>query len=669
MKVGKYPMKAKKFSFTVSIVTLFALFTFMLFVFLTLNFYNRGLSQAYELINNKNSEAMTTIADYITSSIHSVNAHLKVISKMSQDSKDITDWASLIQGVMWEQLISDENMASIFLADNNGTFLQARRLPEYALRTINMKNDKENDKWEYKNISFETLKVENRPNNYDPRTRPWYEAITEEKNMNISSPYLFSSTGQPGITVSYGYVDSESNTKKVAAVDFTLDTLSSLLKNKSENMNAQMVIYNKEGTIIATSLDNTQKLTELENIKGDKYKFLHNIEHNQTHKFGEIVTDGIEYIYFISALPTSSDQEWYLASIIDKNSIVSEINKTLYVTIFISCIIIFILYVSTHYLLQKFFIRPIHKLQEKTNDIANYKFDNIDVIDTNIKEFHELSVSMVLMADSIQKYEKNLKNLMDSFIKIIAESIDAKSPYTGGHCERVPLISKLLIKAASDSKEGIFKNFHFTKDEEWREFEIAAWLHDCGKVVTPEYVVDKATKLETIYNRIHEIRTRFEVLHRDCIIDFYKKLLENPSNEEILRYELETSLKKLQDDFAFIAESNVGGEFMSDDKIKRLEDIGQTKWTRYFDDNLGLSQAEILRRGDNIKTTPCDETLLMDKEEHKIPRERFINEQEYKKYGFKIDIPHYAYNNGELYNLRIKRGTLTDEEKIGRAHV
>ena len=116
-------MKAKKFSFTVSIVTLFALFTFMLFVFLTLNFYNRGLSQAYELINNKNSEAMTTIADYITSSIHSVNAHLKVVAKISKDSTDITDSKDLIQGVMWEQLISDENMASIFLADNKGSII------------------------------------------------------------------------------------------------------------------------------------------------------------------------------------------------------------------------------------------------------------------------------------------------------------------------------------------------------------------------------------------------------------------------------------------------------------------------------------------------------------------------------------------------------------------
>ena len=68
-------------------------------------------------------------------------------------------------------------------------------------------------------------------------------------------------------------------------------------------------------------------------------------------------------------------------------------------------------------------------------------------------------------------------------------------------------------------------NKRFNEDEK-RELNIAAWLHDCGKVTTPEYVVDKATKLETIYNRIHEIRTRFEVLHRDMTIQTLTNIIK-----------------------------------------------------------------------------------------------------------------------------------------------
>lgn len=317
-----------------------------------------------------------------------------------------------------------------------------------------------------------------------------------------------------------------------------------------------------------------------------------------------------------------------------------------------------------HYLLQKFFIRPIKYLQEKTNDIANYRFDKITVVDTKIKEFYDLSASMVSMAQAIQKYEQDQKNLIDAFIKILAESIDAKSPYTGGHCERVPLISELLAQKASDSKDGIFKDFTMNSEEEWREFRIAAWLHDCGKVVTPEYVVDKATKLETIYNRIHEIRTRFEVLHRDAIIEYYQKLIQNPQDEEKLKNQLEQQHKKLQDDFTFVAGANVGGEFLADNDIQRLKEIAQITWLRYFDDKIGLSQAEMLRLEDTTSHVPCTEQLLRDMPEHKIKRERDIDLVDYAKYGFKVDIPEYAYNNGELYNLCIKRGTLNDEERF-----
>jgi len=116
---------------------------------------------------------------------------------------------------------------------------------------------------------------------------------------------------------------------------------------------------------------------------------------------------------------------------------------------------------------------------------------------------------------------KNQKELLQSFIELIASAIDAKSPYTGGHCQRVPELTKMLATAACDSDDPRFASFTLT-EEAWEELHIAAWLHDCGKVTTPEYVVDKATKLETIYDRIHEIRMRFEVLKRDAEVDFWK---------------------------------------------------------------------------------------------------------------------------------------------------
>jgi HD-GYP domain-containing protein (c-di-GMP phosphodiesterase class II) len=255
------------------------------------------------------------------------------------------------------------------------------------------------------------------------------------------------------------------------------------------------------------------------------------------------------------------------------------------------------------------------------------------------------------------------RDLLDAFIELIASAIDAKSPYTGGHCQRVPELTMMLAEAASESDDPRFAEF--AMDEEQRyELHIGAWLHDCGKVTTPEYVVDKSTKLETIYNRIHEIRMRFEVIKRDAVIEYYKQLAEGKRSEEELKKELEARWAKLDDDYAFIAEANVGGEFMAPEKVDRVKEIASMKWTRTLDDRIGLSHEEEKRKARTpAPSLPVEENLLADKEEHVVYRET-DNSTEYMKYGFRLDVPEHMYNFGEVYNLSIGRGTLTQEERF-----
>ena len=105
------------------------------------------------------------------------------------------------------------------------------------------------------------------------------------------------------------------------------------------------------------------------------------------------------------------------------------------------------------------------------------------------------------------------QDLLEGFIKLIANSIDAKSPYTGGHCARVPIISEMMAEALCAAKTGPFSGFDLD-DEAWYELRVAAWLHDCGKITTPVHVMDKATRLETIYDRFETIATRQELLKR-----------------------------------------------------------------------------------------------------------------------------------------------------------
>ncbi|MDV7338296.1 HD domain-containing phosphohydrolase [Terasakiella sp. A23] len=288
---------------------------------------------------------------------------------------------------------------------------------------------------------------------------------------------------------------------------------------------------------------------------------------------------------------------------------------------------------------------------------------NVVPFSEEIVSFVEAMASQAAVALDNQRLMEAQRTLMDSFIELIAGAIDAKSPYTGGHCARVPELSQMLCKAASDSDDGIFADFRFDTDDEWREFKIGAWLHDCGKVTTPEYVVDKATKLETIYNRIHEVRTRFEVLRRDAEISYLKALVDG-EDAAAIKVEFDAKVAQLEEDFAFVAESNVGGEFMSDDRLDRLAQIAEIKWTRYFDDRLGLSQQEEIALEEiPPQPLPVVEKLLGDKPDHVIPRQEGMAEF-LEEHGFKMPVPDALYNKGELYNLQIGRGTLTEEERF-----
>ncbi len=202
---------------------------------------------------------------------------------------------------------------------------------------------------------------------------------------------------------------------------------------------------------------------------------------------------------------------------------------------------------------------------------------------------------------------KNLEDLLEAFITAIAEALEEKSIYTEHHIMRVAQIVKIISEAVNkDTKE--FEKIHYTK-EQLKELEIAAMLHDIGKIITPEYVVDKATRLETIVDRIEMISRRFELLKRDRYIEY----LENISNlqDDTLKQQFyekyQQSIEKIAVDKEFLISCNTAG-YLSDDKIDRIKEIGKQK------------------------------IILDDKE---------------------IDF----LSENEIYNLTIPKGTLTNEER------
>jgi HD-GYP domain-containing protein (c-di-GMP phosphodiesterase class II) len=283
--------------------------------------------------------------------------------------------------------------------------------------------------------------------------------------------------------------------------------------------------------------------------------------------------------------------------------------------------------------------------------------------DPEIVSFVEALAAQAAVALENQNLFGAQKALLDAMIQLLAGAIDTKSPYTGGHCERVPQLAFMLAQAASDEKQGPLADFAFHTEDEWREFRIGAWLHDCGKVTTPEFVVDKATKLETIFNRIHEIRTRFEVLLRDARIECLEATLADPTQAQAATQRFEARRAQLLSDFAFVAECNLGSEFMAPDKVERLRAIAQTPWMRHFDDRLGLAHDELARHErEPAQALPAQERLLADKVHHLFERPPTAALD--SRYGFTLKVPEHLYNHGEVYNLSIASGTLTEEERF-----
>jgi len=177
-----------------------------------------------------------------------------------------------------------------------------------------------------------------------------------------------------------------------------------------------------------------------------------------------------------------------------------------------------------------------------------------------------------------------LEQLFESFINMINTAIDEKSPYTGGHCARVPTLTMLLAEAVNKTRQGALAGFTMS-DKDRYELKIAGLLHDCGKVTTPVHVVDKATKLETIYDRIHLLDTRFEVLKRDAHVEALKKKLElrtkgaRDSDLAEVDISLREKLRQYDDDCAFLHACNIGGERMRDEDIERVRRIAAYRWT------------------------------------------------------------------------------------------
>lgn len=177
------------------------------------------------------------------------------------------------------------------------------------------------------------------------------------------------------------------------------------------------------------------------------------------------------------------------------------------------------------------------------------------------------------------------KDLLDAFIKVIAQAIDAKSAHTSAHCQRVPVLTELIAQAACETYEGPLAEFNLDESQ-WYELRVASWMHDCGKLATPNSLLDKATKLHLMLDGIDAVKTRFAAAMVTLELSFLRQMQAQPERVGALQEILEEELAALRDDCLFIEKANVGGEFMKPEDQARVKRIAGHKWR----DHLGMEK-------------------------------------------------------------------------------
>ena len=226
-------------------------------------------------------------------------------------------------------------------------------------------------------------------------------------------------------------------------------------------------------------------------------------------------------------------------------------------------------------------------LKDHPDDILGViQLINVKDSNNNIIPFSEELVTLIRSFASLgaialtnSSLIKEMEELFSTFAETIAMAIDEKSPHTGGHCKRVPALTLMLADAVNAISKGPLASFSMS-DSDRHQLDIAGWLHDCGKIATPDHIMEKATKLETIFDRISFIDAKFEIVSRDLKINYQEQIIsamKNGKPVEVQQLErlLDTELKQVALDRALLQRINVGGEFLDDKELAQIERIAK----------------------------------------------------------------------------------------------
>lgn len=391
------PRKTK--SFSVSIITVFSLLIIVFAgVIIGYNYY-KSSSNSYVAARDINRKITENVKDKVISLLRGPSESLSILSGVSDKLSDF-------KPLMWEILASEREYASLFHGNEAGDFIQVRRNPELAERTIGMIDGARMDTWVYKDWEGNVLKTESSPAAYDPTKRAWYKDSLVEDWFYLSPPYIFASTDEPGITISMPDFGDGNVKQGVYGIDITLNGLVRFIRKQSAITRGEIVIYDQNRTVIASTLD-VDSVTEVRHLKR-----LEDIDNGVVNSILEnpdqdSVTDGqgVGYIFTTSSFPTGYGARWHIITYTPENLILGDIRKVIYQSILISLVVLFLVIAAVVFISRRV-SNPIVEIAEASRSLKKMDLAVSINSDSNIKEIRQAQDALLSLKSGLASFKR-----------------------------------------------------------------------------------------------------------------------------------------------------------------------------------------------------------------------------------------------------------------------
>ena len=399
-----------KFSIRISILQTFALLLILTVLSITAVFYlesSRIMVDLYSLLARVQADKL------IERTVAFVEApgRLTRMTATAFDDTPIVGEHEKIWHYLWKQLMLMPQVASYYMADPQGNFIQARRTPEMATRLIDRTTDQVIDLWHFRNIDYGVIRSEIEPADFDPRTRPWYKATRPETGIYWSNVYRFQSTHDLGITGSCPILNNKGNLQAVVGVDITLNSLTEFVASQRLVKNGKIFIINEAGEVIT---DDSRSYDETSGESGGRLPQLKDLEipwfedayRKHLASGAEILsstTGGRIYLGFFFRFPAAFEKKWKIAAVIPEAEVVGPTRKIIYQALLITALItltcLLLVYAASGWI-----TRPVKRLVQEAGKIKDFRLEEVNGIQSNLTEIRSLSDAFMAMKGGLASF-------------------------------------------------------------------------------------------------------------------------------------------------------------------------------------------------------------------------------------------------------------------------